>query len=151
MAEQEATYQEPTDDEIKAAEAELLGQTELLESSPVDRLLPVLVEWDSYETVRLASAERYLLIAELPGMDRNTIVKEFARAKKAVLTLEARLLEILQMMSTDEREALLKGQSHVYQVPGVIRTLSIKPTLADRLRKRLPTGASVNGSNPNEV
>lgn len=151
MAEQEATYQELTDDEIKAAEEELLGQAEVLESSPVDRLLPVLVEWDSYETVRLASAERYLLIAELPGLDRNTIVKEFATAKRAVLTLETRLLEILLLMSLDEREALLKGQPHVYQVPGVIRTLAIKPTLADRLRSRLPAGALGHGSNSNEA
>lgn len=129
---------EPTQSELDEAEKELKAMSEQLEASPVDRFITVLVEWDAWESQRLAAEEQYNLRAELPGLDRNKVVREYLVAKNVVLKFETRLVELLGMMGEKEREAMLSGSNqYLLNRPGFSRLVTIKPQLSGRLQRRL--------------
>lgn len=136
--EEEIEKWEPTQGELDEAEKELKAMSEQLEASPVDRFITVLVEWDAWESQRLSAEERFNLRAELPGLDRNAVVKEYLTAKRVVLKFEARLLELLGMMEDKEREAILSGsRQYLLSRPDFSRLVTIKPQLSERLKGRL--------------
>ncbi len=136
--EDEVEVWEPSQSELDEAERELKAMSEQMESSPVDRFITVLVEWDAWESQRLSAEERYNLRAELPGLDRNAVVKEYLVAKNVVLKFETRMIELLGMMGEKEREAMLSGSNqYLLNRPGFSRLVIIKPQLSSRLSQRL--------------
>lgn len=129
---------EPSQSELDEAERELKAMSEQMESSPIDRFIGIVVEWDAWESQRLSAEERYNLRAELPGLDRNAVVKEYLVAKNIVLKYETRMVELLGMMEEKERESVLSGSlQFLYSRPNYARMVTLKPQLSSRLSRRL--------------
>lgn len=128
---------EPTDQELSEASRHLSQKTREREASAVDRFVVVLSQWDAYENARLRLEEEYRLIAELPGRDRNALVRQYAQARHAVEVYEKRLDELLTTMPEHERNILLSGQAFLVREPGSSIFVSVKSPLAQRLKRAL--------------
>lgn len=129
-----APAHEPTTADIEAAMEELLDAATVLDAAPVDRFLQLLLDWDVYEGTRIAAVERFNLRIEL-GIDRNQLAREYVFAKRAVLTVEARLRQLLEQLGQADRDTLLAGQRYVVERVGVSRIVSVRSELAKRLRQ----------------
>lgn len=128
---------DPTTAELEEAERELRAGSDLMEAGPVDRFTNLLITWEAFENQRISAQEKYRLRAELPGMDRNTLVKEFTIAKQTVIPIERRLVDLLQLMTSAEQDVLLGGARLSVEHPSIYRLVSVKPALAERLRAKL--------------
>ncbi len=128
---------EPTTAELEEAEKELKEGSELMDAAPIDRFTNLLITWEAFENQRISAQEKYNLRAELPGMDRNALVKEFTVAKQTVIPIERRLAELLLAMTPAEQDILLGGARLSVEHPQVYRLVSVKPSLAERLKRRL--------------
>lgn len=85
-----------TSAELRDAERELQDGSIPLESSTPDRLAALLGIWIEFETSRLRSEEQYRLTLELPGAGRDGLVQQYARARKGLGLVEARIAEVLK-------------------------------------------------------
>ena len=129
---------EPSDAELAEAEKELKNKAENMEASPLDSFLAVLIEWDGWENQRITAQENYNLRAELPGLDRNQVVRQYLAAKNVVLKFEKRLVELLMKMDEKERKTLLAGKgAYIVNRPGASQYATVKPQLAERLKSKL--------------
>lgn len=122
-----------TDEEVAAAAKELKAETQGMESEPIDVFVAQLQLWYQHETSKNMARESYELQRELSGGDPDSLVQQYALAKKALLAIERKLKKTLTMMEQDTQRAALQSW-HLVPGQGTIRCP--KP-LRDRLEKAL--------------